>query len=308
MNIRNLLLKNKQNDDSKIRYLFFDEAKTGKTKLKKKGRLPSKIIINKAGRKQLVYYRPDKETKSKYINTKDITAHDVMIGYQESFKRMLFHNHKGTTSYVRARNTKDHKWGADMVPELNKLVEKYGFKYKQFDKQWSQFVNGDPKKVKKFMQEAQVIYSKLQKKGGKAVNISFLEEIFNPTKKKIDGDKGIDWLNQSLDEIAEKVKKRHEMKKRDRKSLEAKIMADRIAKIHAKKSGKSKKNPSDTVAKKFKNSDIAAKPKRIDRAKIANNVRKMTKDAKSVALKTKKRSSKFDNILNEFENLLSGGL
>jgi hypothetical protein len=67
--------------------------KTAGGGVKKKGRLPSKKIINKLGNVQTVYYRPDKKTKSRYINPDEMNTADLMVGYGDSFKRMLFRDH-----------------------------------------------------------------------------------------------------------------------------------------------------------------------------------------------------------------------
>jgi len=65
----------------------------GQKGIKRKGRLPSKMIINRMGKRQTVYYRPDKKTKSKYINPELVSTYEMMDNYRESFKRMLFLDH-----------------------------------------------------------------------------------------------------------------------------------------------------------------------------------------------------------------------
>jgi hypothetical protein len=61
--------------------------------MKRKGRLPSKLIVNKLGKNQTVYYRPDKNTKSKYIDPTKMSRTEYLLGYRDSFKRMLFMDH-----------------------------------------------------------------------------------------------------------------------------------------------------------------------------------------------------------------------
>ena len=73
-------------------------AKLGKAGVKRKGRLPSRIVINKSGKKQRVYYRPDQKTRSKYIDPAKKSPADLMMDYGESFKRMLFRDHDGRRS------------------------------------------------------------------------------------------------------------------------------------------------------------------------------------------------------------------
>jgi hypothetical protein len=69
------------------------KPKTKGTGIKRKGRLPAKLIINKLGNTQTVYYRPDQHTKSQYINPAKMTEADMMLQYKDSFGRMLFYDH-----------------------------------------------------------------------------------------------------------------------------------------------------------------------------------------------------------------------
>jgi hypothetical protein len=66
---------------------------------KRKGRLPAKLIRNKAGRLQTVYYRPDKKTRSKYIDPAAETIGGLIDQYANSFKRMLTYDHTANSGY-----------------------------------------------------------------------------------------------------------------------------------------------------------------------------------------------------------------
>jgi hypothetical protein len=66
---------------------------------KRKGRLPAKLIRNKAGKLQTVYYRPDKKTRSKYIDPSAETIGGLIDQYAESFKRMLTYDHTANSGY-----------------------------------------------------------------------------------------------------------------------------------------------------------------------------------------------------------------
>jgi len=66
--------------------------------VKRKGRLPAKVIINKLGNSQTVYYRPDEHTTSQYINPAKQDETQTLLQYGDSYKRMLFYDHDNMTN------------------------------------------------------------------------------------------------------------------------------------------------------------------------------------------------------------------
>lgn len=179
------MIKNLQKTDNE--YVSYDEARRGPKKgLKKKGRLPAKKIKNKAGRWQTVYYRPDHKTSSKYINPATQSTHELLGQYGNSFKRMLFFDHdpKGRNSQVRGRNDGSHVQGKDMINKLNKLGDKHGMNYDNFDSKFNKIAR-DKKNIDGFMKEAQDIYKELYKTGNMQASKSFLENIFKASKNKV---------------------------------------------------------------------------------------------------------------------------
>lgn len=142
------------------------------------------MIINRAGKRQTVYYRPDKKTKSKYIKPEQLSMGEMMENYKESFRRMLFFDHDNMENWLRAKGAPDHAWGARMVEQLDKLADKYGFTVNNFDKQFNKIAYGEYKGLDEFMFEAQQIYGELYKMGDRHP-IDFLNRIFDVTKQKL---------------------------------------------------------------------------------------------------------------------------
>lgn len=153
--------------------------------LKRKGRLPSKLIQNKLGRMQTVYYRPDKKSKSMYVNTKmheDTGA--LMKDYRESFKRMLFLDHDDIQNWRRAKGADNHAWGAAMVEKLDKLADKYNLTFENFDGLQDKMVRGHDSRLDRFFSDAEKIYQDLYGVGDRHP-MDFLERIFDVTKRKL---------------------------------------------------------------------------------------------------------------------------
>ncbi len=152
--------------------------------MKRKGRLPSKQIINKLGNTQTVYYRPDKNSKSKYVDGASMSPEDVMMGYKESFKRMLFMDHDKGSNWVREKGGKDHAQGSAMVSKLDKLADKYGFTMDNFDSNQNKTVKEYHHNTDGFLMEAQNIYGELYKTKDKHP-FAMLKRVFAPTNAKI---------------------------------------------------------------------------------------------------------------------------
>ncbi len=112
-------------------------GKKGKLGIKRKGRLPSKKIVNKLGNVQTVYYRPDNKTQSKYIDPTKLKTGEMMLDYGESFKRMLFRDHdsNGRQGWVRKKGEQNQAWGHEMTAKLDKLADDHGFDLDKFDQQ-----------------------------------------------------------------------------------------------------------------------------------------------------------------------------
>lgn len=155
-----------------------------KVGLKRKGRLPSKMIVNKLGRRQTVYYRPDKKTKSMYIQPDKLSTGEMMDNYKESFKRMLFLDHDDVQNQRRAKGADNHAQGADMVNKLDNLADKYGFSFENFDQSQDKLIKGEFQGLDKFLEEAEQIYGEMYKVGDRPA-LDFLAGIFNVTKQKL---------------------------------------------------------------------------------------------------------------------------
>lgn len=170
-----------------------DEGQTkgkGRIGVKRKGRLPSKRIMNKAGKVQTVYFKPNKDTKSKYIDPTKMSTAELLLGYGNSFKRMLFVDHSKTSrnSQVRNKGDKNIAQGEEgrnpnITMKLDQLADKYGFTLKDFDRQQESFVRKN-KNIDNFLNDAQNIYSELYKVNEQHP-YDFINKIFNTTKDKL---------------------------------------------------------------------------------------------------------------------------
>lgn len=152
--------------------------------LKRKGRLPSKQIINKLGNNQTVYYRPDKKTKSMYINPDKLNTAELVLDYGESFKRMLFRDHAERQGWVRNKGQQNVAWGSQITSKLDELADKYGFSLDKFDQQQESFLKDRHKSIDPFLQEAENIYGDLYKQTDRHP-LEFLSRVFEPTQKKV---------------------------------------------------------------------------------------------------------------------------
>lgn len=162
--------------------------KTAGGGVKKKGRLPSKKIINKLGNVQTVYYRPDKKTKSRYINPDEMNTADLMVGYGDSFKRMLFRDHDQGSQWSRGKGEKNQAQGNEITEKLDKLADEFSFTEENFDQKWETLIRNNYGDADVFLNKAKDIYAELYSVDGKKPG-AFINSIFELTSAKI-GKKG----------------------------------------------------------------------------------------------------------------------
>lgn len=71
-----------------------------------------------------------------------------------------------------------------MVSKLDKLADKYGFTFENFDKTWGDLAKNQFKGLDEFLQDAENIYGEMYKVGDKHP-FDFLQNIFDVTKQKL---------------------------------------------------------------------------------------------------------------------------
>lgn len=167
-----------------------DEGQRGNVRgIKRKGRLPSKRIVNSLGRFQTVYYRPDHKSKSQYIDISKLDTSQLLLDYGESFKRMLFRDHSTGSWQERHKGMENQAQGKDITKKLDALVDKYGFSYEKFDHQQESFLKDRNSRIDEFLDDAKNIYAELYSIDG-FKPLEFINGIFSLTESHIHTKKG----------------------------------------------------------------------------------------------------------------------